>query len=187
MNFAGAVRGDDHDRRLRRLDDAEFGNRDLEVGQDFEQERLESLVGAVDLVDQQHRRAGHARLHRLQKRPLDEIALREDVVLDPLLVVFAGRLGEPDRHHLRRIVPLVDGGGDVEALVALQTDEPAVEGGGEDLGDLRLADPGFAFEKQRPPQSQGEKEDGRQRAVGDVMRTLKQRLRLVDRGRDSGS
>ena len=48
---------------------------------------------------------------------------------------------EPDRHHLRGIVPLIDRARDVEAFVALQADEPAVERGGENLGDLRLADP----------------------------------------------
>ena len=32
------------------------GHRDLEVGQDLEQVRLELLVGAVDLVDEQDRR-----------------------------------------------------------------------------------------------------------------------------------
>ena len=39
------------------LIDADFGDGHLEVGQHFEQEGLERLVGAVDLVDQQHRRA----------------------------------------------------------------------------------------------------------------------------------
>ena len=38
------------------LDRAEFGDGDLEVGQDLQQVGLERLVGAVELVDQQHRR-----------------------------------------------------------------------------------------------------------------------------------
>ena len=59
-----------------RADDAEFGNRDLKVREQLEQEGLEFLVGAVDLVDQQHRR-------RLtpdggEQRPLEQIVLRED-------------------------------------------------------------------------------------------------------------
>ena len=52
------------------------------VGEHFEQERLERLVGAVELVDQQHRRAGGVRLERLQQRPLDQEALGEHVVLE---------------------------------------------------------------------------------------------------------
>ena len=79
-----------------------------------------------------------------------EVALGEHVVLDAVLVVLSRRLGETDRHHLRGIVPLVDGGGDVEAFVALQADQPAAERRGEHLGDLGLADAGLAFEKKRP-------------------------------------
>ena len=56
MDLAGAVGGDDHDRRLRGLDRAELRDGHLEVGQHLEQERLERLVGAVELVDQEHRR-----------------------------------------------------------------------------------------------------------------------------------
>ena len=58
VQFARAVRGEDHDRALGRAQRAALGNRDLEVGEEFEQERLEFVVGAVDLVDQQHRRSG---------------------------------------------------------------------------------------------------------------------------------
>ena len=62
------------------LIDAEFGNRDLKVRQELEQEGFEFLVGAVDLVDQQHRR-------RLapdggEQRALEQIVLGEDVRLD---------------------------------------------------------------------------------------------------------
>ena len=69
-----------------RLDGAELRDRHLEIGQHLEQERLEGLVGAVELVDQQHRRAGRVGLERLQQRPLDQEALGEDVVLEPLAV-----------------------------------------------------------------------------------------------------
>ena len=90
VNFAGAVRGDDDDRRLRRLDGAEFGNRDLEVAENFQQIGLERLVGAVEFVDQQHRRAGDIRLQRLQQRPLDQIALGEDIAGKLVAVGIAG-------------------------------------------------------------------------------------------------
>ena len=43
------------------LDHAQLGDRDLEVGEDLEQHRLELLVGLVDLVDQQHDRAPRCR------------------------------------------------------------------------------------------------------------------------------
>ena len=63
-----------------RLDRAELGNADLEVGQKLEQKGLELLVGAVDLVDQQHRRRLAA--DGGQQRPLQQILLGEDVLLD---------------------------------------------------------------------------------------------------------
>ena len=72
------------DRRLRGLDGAELGDRHLEVGEHLEQERLEGFVGAVELVDQQHRRAVGIGLERLQQRPLDQEALGEHVVREPL-------------------------------------------------------------------------------------------------------
>ena len=53
--------------------------------------RFERFVGAVDLVDQQHRRAGGIGLERLQQRPLDQEALREHVVLEPRAVVARPR------------------------------------------------------------------------------------------------
>ncbi len=49
---------------------------------DFQQIGLERLVGAVEFVDQKHRRARDIRLQRLQQRPLDQIALGEDVRLE---------------------------------------------------------------------------------------------------------
>jgi hypothetical protein len=56
VDLAGAVGGEHHHRRRRRADGADLGDGDLEVGQHLEQEGLELLVGAVQLVDQQHRR-----------------------------------------------------------------------------------------------------------------------------------
>ena len=61
MDLAGAVRGDDDDRRMLGLDGAEFRHRHLEVGQHLQQEGLEGLVGAVEFVDQQDRRAAPGR------------------------------------------------------------------------------------------------------------------------------
>ncbi len=67
VNFARAVGGDDDDRRFGRRHDADLRNRHLEVGQDLEQISFEGLIGAVDLIDQQHRRPVDAGLQRLQE------------------------------------------------------------------------------------------------------------------------
>ena len=54
---------------------AELRDRDLEFGEQLEQEALEFLVGAVDLVDQQDGRPRAQRVDRLQQRPLDQESL----------------------------------------------------------------------------------------------------------------
>ncbi len=57
VNLTGAVRGDDDDRRSICRDGAKFRDCELEVGQELQEECLERLISAVDLVDQQHGRA----------------------------------------------------------------------------------------------------------------------------------
>jgi hypothetical protein len=64
MHLARAVGGEDDDRGLGGADRAELGDGDLEVGEGFEQEGLERLVGAVKLVDQKDGRAAGLGAHR---------------------------------------------------------------------------------------------------------------------------
>ena len=129
-------------------------------------------------------RAGDVGLKRLQDRPLDQEAVGEDVLRQRLAVDVAGGFGEPDLHHLRRVVPLVDGGGDVEPLVALEADQLAPERLGQNLGDLGLADAGLALEEERPAHLQREEEHGRKRPVGDVAGGGEEGQRVVDGGGD---
>ena len=150
MHFARAIGGDDDDRRVRRFNGAELRHSDLEVGKHFQKECFEGLVGAVDFVDQQHRRAGRIGLKRLQKRPLDQKAFGKYVVLDPRSITLAFGFCQTNGNHLGAVVPLVDRGGNIQALVTLQTDQAAPERFGQHLGDLGLADPGLALDKQRP-------------------------------------
>ena len=94
------------------------------LGEQLEQERLELVVGAVDLVDEQHGRPRARVLERGEQRPRDEVVGAEQVVLGE---VVAARLGEPDAEQLPRVVPLVQRLGGVDALVALQPDQRRVE------------------------------------------------------------
>jgi hypothetical protein len=153
---------------------------DLEIGQHFEQEGLECLVAAVELVDQKHRRASSIRLQRLEQRPLDQEALGEHVMLDALAIVLPLRLGGANRDHLGRVVPLIDRIGDIEALVALQADQPAPERGRQDFGDLGLADAGFALEEDWPTHLERQEQDSRQRPVGEVVGVSQELQRVVD-------
>ena len=163
--FAGGVRGQDHARDRERADDAEFGNRDLEVRQQLEQERLEFLVGAVDLVDQQHRR--RLAPDGAEQRPLEQIVLGEDPGLD-LGHARARSLARLDRQELALIVPFVERGADVEPFVALHADKLRAVHRGERLGDFGLADPRLALDQQRTLKRIHHPERGREIAVGDI-------------------
>ena len=79
--LARVVRGEDDDRQGRRRDPAQLGDRDLEVGEQLEQHRLELLVGLVDLVDQQDDRLGAA-IACISGRVEQEL-LGEDVAARP--------------------------------------------------------------------------------------------------------
>jgi hypothetical protein len=46
------------------LHGAHFRNRQLEIAQDFQQKRLEGLVGAVKFIDEKNRSDGGIRLRR---------------------------------------------------------------------------------------------------------------------------
>jgi hypothetical protein len=63
------------------VEGAELGHGDRVVGEDLEQERLELVVGAVDLVDQEHRRVVGAAGDRGEQRTPHEEPLRVELVL----------------------------------------------------------------------------------------------------------
>ncbi len=168
---------------MRGLHRPHFRNRDLKIGQHFKQKRLERFVGAVDLVDQQHRRTRGIGFERLQERAPDQKALGEHIVFEASAVVFAFGLRDADRDHLRGVVPLVDSRRDVEALVALQPDEAPPERRRQHLGYLGFADPGLAFEENRPAHLERQVEHGAERAVGEIIGLCKQLDGGVDRGR----
>ena len=69
---------------------------------------------------------------------------------------------ELDPQHLLRIVPFVEGGVRIQPFVALQTDQFRAENFGQDLGDLRLADPRLSFQKHRLAHEQRKIDDRRQ-------------------------
>ena len=86
------ARQHDH-RRVRGADRAQLRDRHGRLGQQLEQERLEVVVGAVDLVDQQHRRPRARVLQRPQQRAPDQVVGAEQVGLGELL---AGAVRQPD-------------------------------------------------------------------------------------------
>jgi hypothetical protein len=88
---------------------------------------------------------------------------------------FSPDLRGAQRQQLPLPVPVVERLVDVDALVALQPDQPRPCRGGQCLGDLGLPDAGLALEQQRLPELGGQEDRGGQGAVGQVA-LLAQRL-----------
>ena len=146
----GAVGGEDDEGRGRGLDGAELGDAHLPGREHLEQEGLELVVGAVDLVDQQQRRA---LLEGGQHRPREQ----EPLVVQALLGLLGSRRGPATRRlegaqvqDLAREVPVVERLGGVDALVALQPHQRQLQRLGQRLGERGLARAGLALEQQRP-------------------------------------
>src|SRR5450759_957327 len=180
VDLARPVGCDDHERRLLRLDGANLGDRDLEVRQQLQQERLELLVRAVDLVDEQDRRRGIVVVDGIQQRAPQEELGTEDLALRRAYVVRLAQ--KADVEQLARIVPLIDRVRQVDALVALEADEAGTQHVGHDLGRLGLADTGLAFDEQRFLELQRKEDRGRKASVTDVATLAQARLDVFDRG-----
>src|SRR3954452_10881846 len=78
VEFASAVGRQHHQRWRRCCNRADLRDRDLEGGQQLQQERLELVVGTVDLVDQQHRSISVT--NRLEQRPFEKELGTEQLV-----------------------------------------------------------------------------------------------------------
>src|SRR4051794_30675837 len=162
--LARVVGGQQHHRTRARLDPPELGDGDLEVREDLQQHGLELLVGLVDLVDEQHDRL--LRGDRRHERAGEQELLAEDVVVH---VLPAGALALGlDAQQLLAVVPLVERLGLVEALVALQAHQRAVEVAGQRLGELGLADARGALDEHRLAETDGEVGHERGRLAGQV-------------------
>ncbi len=163
--FARAVRRQ-HDARDRyRLDGAKLGNADLKIGQKLEQKRFELLVGAIDFVDQQHRRRGAA--DGGEERPFQQIFFGKNVLFDRV-GIFADAFAGFDGKELALIVPFVERGVLIEAFIALQPDQLGAVHGGQRLADFGLADAGFAFKQQRALEELHQPQRRRDIVVGDI-------------------
>ena len=119
-------------------------------------------------------------IDRLQQRPLDQEAVAVELLPGGSPIDSAGGIENPQLEQLPRVVPFVDSVGDVETFVALQADQVAAEHARRRCGQRGLADAGLAFEEQRPPQFERQKQRHRERAIGDVMVLRKASLDLVD-------
>ena len=172
MHVARSVRGDDDKGWNLGAKRAHLRDRDGVLRQDLEEERLELVVSSIDLVDQQHRRRrSMRRSNGSEQRTTDEEALGVELALEMLGRVARGQpngLGRPQVQQLPSVVPLVDGLRCVEPLVALESDQLTAGPAGQRLGDLCLAYPGLAFEKERALHPAREEHRRRQPCISEV-------------------
>src|SRR5437899_2450320 len=82
--------------------------------------------------------------------------------------------------QLPRIVPLVDRVREVDALIALEADQPRAQHLGHDLGRLGLANARLALDEERLLQLEREKDGRRQGAVADVAALAQTALDVLD-------
>ena len=165
MQLARAVGGDDHGRACAGPDRADLGDRHLEVREQLEQEGLELVVGAVELVDQQHDRL--VGLDRLEQRARERGSGGRRGRRRRRRA-SAGARRAADREQLALVVPVVERLVDVDPLVALQADQARAGGRRERLRDLGLADARLALEQQRLAERERDEERRAERVVGEV-------------------
>src|SRR5437763_332294 len=162
----GVVGGEDHDRAPHGRDRAQLRHRHLEVGQHLEEQGLGLDLDPVDLVDEEHH--GLVGPDGLQQGPSEQEGFGEDVGLDRRPVPLVLPVGL-DAQQLLLVVPLVEGLRLVEALVALEPDEPGAGRGGDGLGQLGLAHAGRAFDEYGLLQPVGQEDDAGGGGVGQVV------------------
>ena len=169
VNFPGPVGGDNYDGWMGRTIGAQLGYGYLEIGQQLQQESLEFFIGAIQLVDQQHRRLRPAFVDGLQQRTLDQKTLAEQVVGYRLAVDGSPGFHQADFQHLPRVVPFVDRVVDVQTFIALQPNQFGVQAAGQRPGNFRLADAGFSFYEKGPLQLEGQEDSHGQSSVRNVL------------------
>src|SRR5262249_53120112 len=101
VELARAIRRQQHDGPCHRADRAQLGNRHREVRQELEQKRLELVIGAVDLVDQEHDLLLRAGLDGIEQRPPEQEASGEQFAL------VDAALGGPQGEELTSVIPVV--------------------------------------------------------------------------------
>src|SRR5215204_4332641 len=169
VDLSSTVGGQDGHRRTFGHDGAELGDGDGEVREDLQEKSFELVVGAIHLVYEQHGRHRPPVLQRLQERTAYQELAVVEVALDAFLIFTSEGFGGADVEELAGVVPFVDGLVDVYALVALETDKWCLQDAGEDFGDLGLAYPRLAFQKQRPSELEGEEDRGGEPFVRQVV------------------
>src|SRR6202035_3523154 len=81
---------------------------------------------------------------------------------------------------LPRVVPLIDGVSQVDALVALEADQPRAQHVSHHLCRLGLANAGLTLDEERLLELQGQKDRGCEGSIADVVAVAKPLLDVLD-------
>src|SRR5215469_13700758 len=177
----GAVGSENNVWNVLCLERSHLRDADLKIRQQFEEKCLESLVGAIDLINQQHRRSLLCE-NRLEQGALEKELFAKNVLFllfDGLLCFFLDFYGQ----QLLLIVPFVNRRAHIQTLVTLQPDKARPQHCGEYLSHLRLAQARVTFNQKRLVELHRQVNGGSQRAVGDIselLEALDQRMHIFD-------
>ena len=152
----GAVGGQDDEGDGAGPDHPGFRDGDLHFAEKLQQERLEFLIGFVDLIDEQDHRL--FRTDSPQQGAFQQVLAAEQgagqLVRVPAVHLYL------DAQKLLLIVPFVEGFALVQPFIALEAYQLPVQSGGHDLGDLGFAYARRALDEQGPPQLQRHQQGG---------------------------
>ncbi len=109
------------------------------------------------------------RIDRLQQRPLDKEGLAVQLAVRARAIQFVRRFKNTQLEQLTGVVPLVQRMADIEPFVALQSNQVGAERRGRGSSQCRLADTGFAFEKQGAAQAECKEDRNGEAAIRDVV------------------
>ena len=138
VHLTGPVGGQDRQWRRCGPDVSEFGDRHRVLVQQLEQERLELVVGAVDLVDEEYTgRVGKC----LKERPGEQetFGVERGFGCVGVQSAAAGRFECAQVQQLAREIPVVESLRGIDALVTLQPDQWQLRYGMVKLAEKRRA------------------------------------------------
>ena len=182
VEFSRAVRGQEDDRATFGFDRADLGDRDLKVRQQLEQKRFELVIGAIDLVDQEHGWNLVVAGNRVEQwSALQEARPEQLVKYFFALPSVTGRLKRADIQHLARVGPVVECMGDVDSFVTLETNQSSTKRVGNDLCELGLANARLAFEQHGLAELESKMHRRGEAAVGQIGPFGERLLHAVDR------
>jgi hypothetical protein len=117
-------------------------------------------------------------LQGLQQGPADQVGIGVDLTLE--IARLTPTFSRTHVKQLRRVIPFVEGFALLQAVIALQPNETALQGGRQGFGQLGLAHAGLALEQQGPAQAQRQEHGRGQPTISKITGLHQGRKQVVD-------